>query len=158
LLERQRSDAARLYFDRALRLAPDSARAHAGLGRAYVDQGREAEGLALLATALEIDPQLASARDELVWVLATSRDETIRDLPAAIRRAEAALDPRAPRARLLDALAAAHARSGRPEQALDAARRALRAALASDQHLYAAGLRQRVERYQRELRAAAGPS
>jgi Tfp pilus assembly protein PilF len=146
---RRRWADAQKYFFRALRLDPSLAAAHAGLGISLVAGRREARALHHLARAIELDPQLTAARDELVWVLATSGDETLHDPTTAIARAELASGPnqRAASPRLLDALAAAFASNGRFEEARATALAGRRAARQAGDHLLAAGIDRRIEGY-----------
>jgi Flp pilus assembly protein TadD len=48
-------------LERAVRMTPNNAAAHKALGRAYVENGREAEGYAELVIALLLEPTTIEA-------------------------------------------------------------------------------------------------
>jgi len=77
-------------LERAVRITPNNAAAHKALGRAYVENGRDAEGYAELVIALLIDP------DDVETLTALGRWHLTADQPArsvdALERA-AGIDP-----------------------------------------------------------------
>ncbi|HLL76992.1 MAG TPA: tetratricopeptide repeat protein [Pyrinomonadaceae bacterium] len=109
-------------YREALRLKPDSASAHHGLGRAYVSMGRAGDALEPLRAAARLDPQNAAVRLNLGITLASLRraDEALVEMNEAKR-----LAPRDPRVHneLGNLL---HNSFGRMEEALAAYHEALR--------------------------------
>jgi len=96
---------ARRCFERALRYAPDDARATAGLARALLESGQRTRASALLARAVTLSERNgqpdADALIDLAMVLASD----LKDLPQAIARARqvSASSPRYVEARRLEA-------------------------------------------------------
>ena len=109
-------------YREALRLKPDSAAAHHGLGRAYISMGRVSDALEPLKAAARLDPQNAVVRLNLGITLASLRraDEALAEMNEAKR-----LAPRDPRVHneLGNVL---HNSFGRMEEALAAYQEALR--------------------------------
>ncbi|MEI9951085.1 MAG: tetratricopeptide repeat protein [Pseudomonadota bacterium] len=96
---------ARRCFERALRYAPDDARASAGLARALLESGQRERAATLLARAVSLSERSgqpdADALIDLAMVLASD----LKDLPQAIARARqvSASSPRYVEARRLEA-------------------------------------------------------
>lgn len=96
---------ARRCFERALRYAPDDARATAGLARALLESGQRERAMTLLGRAVSLSERNgqpdADALIDLAMVLATD----LKDLPQAIARARqvSAASPRYVEARRLEA-------------------------------------------------------
>jgi tetratricopeptide (TPR) repeat protein len=96
---------ARRCFERALRYAPDDARATAGLARALLEAGLRERASTLLARAVALSERTgqpdADALIDLAFVLAND----LKDLPQAIARARqvSATSPRLAEARVLEA-------------------------------------------------------
>ncbi|HKO52589.1 MAG TPA: tetratricopeptide repeat protein [Polyangiaceae bacterium] len=96
---------ARRCFERALRYAPDDARATAGLARALLESGQRERATTLLARAVALSERNgqpdADALIDLAMVLASD----LKDLPQAIARARqvSASSPRYVEARRLEA-------------------------------------------------------
>jgi len=105
---------------RATRVAPDAAGAWAVFGDVRHAQGKLPQALDAYARALEIDPDLVDARLARAGILLDSGD---LDAAEADVRSVRERFPLEPRAAFLEAQALA--KRGRPEQALDALRRAL---------------------------------
>ena len=95
---------ARRCFERALRYAPDDARATAGLARALLESGQRERGTTLLARAVSLSERTgqpdADALIDLAMVLASD----LKDLPQAIARTRqvSAASPRYVEARRLE--------------------------------------------------------
>jgi len=113
-------------FQRALALDPRDAQTHNDLAVALAQKRRFAEAVAHFREAIGIDPQFAQAQANLAWLLATSPDAAVRNGAEALKLAAKAVelshgkDPS-----MLDALAAAYAETGRFQEAVETARRAL---------------------------------
>ena len=107
-----------LDYDRAVKLqelraalTPNNAAAHAALGRAYVEQGREEAGYAELVTALLLDPLDAATLTALGQLhLAAGRT------PQALAALQRALALDASSSQALNALGNALIRAGRAEE------------------------------------------
>lgn len=135
-------------LESALREEPDDARLLAELGYVALAEGRHAEAVARTREALRLDPALAFARNNLAWLLATAPDASLRDPEQALRLAEGlvALSD-APPANFVDTLAAAQAATGRLEEAVRTAQRALDAAERERSEELARAIRARLARY-----------
>ena len=134
------SEPAKHHYTLALRHDPNDARAHAGMAVVMIGVRRQVVGLHHATEALRISPGNPRALGELIWVLATSSDETLRDPEEAIRLA---LETPVKTTRILDALAAAYAHAGRPEQATETADAAIEQATREGNHVVAHAIRAR---------------
>ncbi|MCA9512785.1 MAG: hypothetical protein KC560_18900, partial [Myxococcales bacterium] len=146
LLERGRFDGALVELLRAERRGGSDARSNALLGLAYAGQQRHVRALHHLSEALRLGSDDPRVRAELVFLLATSRADDLRDPERALREAAPALEG-APTARLLDGVAAAYAAVGRRADADAAIARAIARAVADDDHVSAHEMEQRRARY-----------
>ncbi len=100
---------------------PQSARAHYHLGQALKRLGRLPEALIQYQQAIEIDPDLPQALNDLAWQLATHPDPNLRDGPRAVRLAQRACRAHGGKSPVfLDTLAAAYAEAGRFDEAVSA--------------------------------------
>jgi len=115
-------------LERALALAPDARTTGYYLSLALARQGKREEAIRRLAEALGAPAGDRAVPLRLVWALATSRDASLRDGRAAATIAEAECPAGERDIDCLDALAAAWAESGRFEEAVAAAREAIRRA------------------------------
>jgi tetratricopeptide (TPR) repeat protein len=139
------------YLDRVAAVVPVSGRAEAAseissIGRKVsVKDARTA--VALYRRALALDPHCRTAGNNLAWILATSADVELRNgqeavvLAAEVVRSDGGGDPLS-----LDTLAAAYARSGRWDDAVATASRAVRSAEEKGTKSVEA-IRARLERY-----------
>jgi tetratricopeptide (TPR) repeat protein len=105
-------------LDRLIREGEASAEVFVFLADRSFTQGRPDEAVAYYREALNRDEDHPAATNNLAWLLATSRDPTVRDPAEAVAHAERAAlrdgsDPRA-----LDTLAAAYAAAGRYDDAV----------------------------------------
>jgi tetratricopeptide (TPR) repeat protein len=144
LAERFLAKPARRHYTLALLHDPENAEAHAGMALVLIGMRREVMGLYHASEALRLAPDSARALGEIVWVLATSREETLRDPEEAIRLA---LNSRDKSSRLLDGLAAAYAQVGRHDQAVATADLAMAAATAERNHQRAVAIQARRAEY-----------
>ncbi|HEY8153599.1 MAG TPA: tetratricopeptide repeat protein [Myxococcota bacterium] len=118
-------------LEQALAGGADTAAVHQALAVVSLAAGRDAEAVAHGRAALERDPRLLSAANNLAWVLATSRDPSLRDPAEAIQLAELAVresEPENPG--FLDTLAVSYAAAGRLADARRTAQRAAELAAA----------------------------
>ncbi|MFZ5586485.1 MAG: M48 family metalloprotease [Thermodesulfobacteriota bacterium] len=127
---------------------PPDARSLLALGVMQFEAGRQAQARDSLTAALGLAPEDPEVANALAWLLATARDEELRDPAWAVELALMAVG-RAPEAHIWDTLAEAYFVAGQPGKAAAAARAAI-----------AAGPRERPEYYRQQLerfeRAAAG--
>lgn len=113
-------DRAIARFERVARLRPDRADSHYNLGLAYQTRGRDEDAVAAYRRALEIEPSAFDSGRKLAWILATSRDPSVRDGQDALRLAEQCLRAGGYRhADCFEAMAAAYAESGDFERAIE---------------------------------------
>jgi tetratricopeptide (TPR) repeat protein len=144
LFRRGQLEEAERHLSAAVRIDPSNADAHDNLGRLLRDGGRTSAAIGHFAEAVRLRPEWAIPHIELAWLLATTRDDSLRDPKRAIAlasRGGALSSPDDPT--VLDVLAAAHAASGDFDRAIAAAQRALSLAPPSA----ADGIRQRLELY-----------
>ncbi len=143
-----RVDEAIPHFEDALRINPGDAKAHNNLATALAQKGRVAEAVTHYQKVLEIDPDHAKARVSLAWLLATSPEDGVRDGPKAVALAERANQlAGGTNPAMLRTLAAARAETGRFEDALQTAQRALDLAAAQGNEELARSLRGEIELY-----------
>ncbi len=116
---------------RALILDPGYPSAHRVLWMALLRSGRRAEAIAALREARHQLPGDANLASKLAWLLATSREPTLRNPAEAVGLARASAVAAPTSAQIADVLAAAYAAHGDFPMAVDEARRAL--VLAEDQ-------------------------
>lgn len=142
-------DEAIALWKSALAIDPNYADARESLGNALILSGQSQQGIAELRQAIRIHPDSVSALKTLAWTLATDSDPLYQNGPEAEQLASRAVqlskgtDPVA-----LDTLAAAQAREGHFDAAIQTADHA--ADLADQQHKadLAAAIRKRVGVYQ----------
>jgi tetratricopeptide (TPR) repeat protein len=119
-------------FAHALEVTDENAIAHAHLGAALAERGRLAETVRHYREAVRIRPGFLTVTNNLAWLLATTRDDALRDPASAVSLAERAVQIRTPPdPAVLDTLAAAYAASGRFDDAVRAAERAVELAVAA---------------------------
>ena len=96
---------ARRCFERALRYAPDDARATAGLARALLEAGLRERATTLLARAVALSERSGQADADALLDLAQVLASDLKDLPQAIARVRqvSAASPRHVEARRLEA-------------------------------------------------------
>ena len=87
-----RFDEAIRYFERALALAPESVQARYYLGNALFLKGNTGEALSEWLKVVRAQPSLVPALNEAAWVLATSRDASLRNGAEAVELAERAVE------------------------------------------------------------------
>jgi len=112
-LERGDLDAGEAHLRRAIALQPRLGDLRTNLGEVLARTGRIEEAMTVWRDALEADPNLALAANNLAWTHATHPDPALRDSGEALRlaRIATALTARAD-PEILDTLAAAQAESG----------------------------------------------
>ena len=150
LLQAGRVSDAEPPLEQALAGGIDSAEIHQALAVTSLSAGREAEAVAHGRAALERNPQLISAANNLAWVLATSADASLRDPAEAIRLAESAVrQSEARNPGYLDTLAVSYAAAGRFGDARRTAQQAAELAAARGDEELARSIRSRAADYRR---------
>jgi tetratricopeptide (TPR) repeat protein len=135
-------------FSHALEVTEQNHIAHAFLGAAHAERGETAETIRHYREAVRIRPDFRTAANNLAWLLATTRDASLRDPALAVSLAESAAAPPAPaNAAVLDTLAAAYAAAGRYGEAARVAEQALLQAEAAGPAALAAQIRERLALY-----------
>jgi arylsulfatase A-like enzyme/Tfp pilus assembly protein PilF len=129
----------------ALDLAPNHAAAHGQLGQLLIKQRQPAAALGHYREALSLKADWQAIINELAWRLATLEDDALRDGAEAVVLAEQACEmTRYKDPGTLDTLAAAYAESGRLDEAIETALRAVVLAEAAGDHSAATIIRQHV--------------
>lgn len=146
--QRGRWPEAAAYYERTVELEPDHGRGYIGLGQALLRTGRRARAAEALREALRLEPQSWISVRTLAWILATSRDDALRDGAEALRLANAlcSSSPR-PKPRQQEVLAAALAEVGRYEEAVQVSEEAARAAERAGEGRLARAIRARAALY-----------
>jgi tetratricopeptide (TPR) repeat protein len=141
-------------YTEQIRLNPRSAVAHNFRARLHVRQGNYPAAVADHARASELDPGNANTHADLAWIWATCPDAAVRDGQKAVTAARKACELTDwKKAHCLDALAAAHAESGRYDEAVQWAEKAVELAHATEKADYLAHL----EAYRQGRPWRAGP-
>jgi tetratricopeptide (TPR) repeat protein len=131
------------------RTVRDAAYTHFALGMAQAMQKKHSEAVASYRKAIEIDPSQPTPYNELAWILATSRDPSVRNGAEAVKAAERACElTEWKRVAFIGTLDTAYAEAGRFEDAIVTAQRVMQ--IGEEQHRgYLAELaKERVKLYQ----------
>ncbi len=121
-------------FRKAAELSPDDPQAHFVYGISSSLNGDAAAALVAFRRMLELDPENPGAMNTVAWILASSRDESIRNADEAITLATKAAERTNYRhPQILDTLATAYAAKGRFDDAVMMIRKALELAEAQTQ-------------------------
>jgi len=133
----------------ALRALPTYENARMSLAGLAMRRGDHAEAARTLREGLTHAPESAVLANGLAWMLAVSKDDSLRDGPEALKWARLACektnlgDPR-----LLDTLAAAYAECGQFAEAIQTMESAIKLAATADPPAAIEGFRFRLELYQ----------
>jgi len=152
LLRESRLDQAVAHLQKELQVNPTSADAHNDLGTAWSQQGQIDRAISEWQKTLELRPDNLNAYCNLVWVLATFPDETIRDGAKAVALGERALqlssedDPR-----IFRLLAAAYAENGQFDKATETAQRGAQLATKQGNQALVNALESNIDLYRRGL-------
>ena len=126
LLEQGTLDRAIDYLEQALELYPEHLNAVYNLGMALWASGRTREAVERYRQALQMKPDWAIAANSMAWILATDRNDQIRNGQEAIRWALVACEGKgAQNPEYLDTLAAAYAEAGQFDNAVQAAQKCI---------------------------------
>ena len=138
------------YFYKALQIDPTYAGAYYNLGKVFVNEGKIEDAILNYRKALSINKEMSQILYHLSWIFSTHEDKKYRNGQEAVKLATqlcAITQNSQPLA--LDALAAAYAETGRFNEAVVTAQKALNLALKEGPANLASGLKKRLEIYQR---------
>ena len=114
------------HLNEALKIDPNNAQAHYNAGITTLRLGRQADAIGHLKKTVQLAPDSLSATVDLVWLLAATPVDSLRDPGLAVRLAERVVSITGRRdANSLDALGAALAANEEFDRAIDAAEAAL---------------------------------
>jgi tetratricopeptide (TPR) repeat protein len=140
------------HYKQALKGNSKYAGAYYNLGKIFTNQGKIEDAILNYQKALQFSPNMTQALYNLSWISATYKDEKFRNGEEAVRLAEKLCkitqynQPLA-----LDALAAAYAETGRFDEAVLTAKKALKLALMYGPQELVLGLKKRLQLYQAGL-------
>jgi tetratricopeptide (TPR) repeat protein len=147
-LESGRIDKARAHFEEALAIEPNFADAHYNLGNLYLQLAAPQEALTHYQRALETKPDDVQALNNEAWILATWPNLSIRDGLKAVALAEHADSLTSRRNQVIAAtLAAAYAETGRYQEAVRTAERAMQLAASEGNQARVLSIREQLETY-----------
>ncbi len=133
----------------ALKLKPNHATALFYLGNALFYTGRSREAVEVFRRFLALNPQSVDILNRLAWVLATTEDSTLRNGAEAVQLATRACElSKFQNSESLNTLAAAYAETGRFDEAVQTAQRAIVVAQAAGQTGFVAAIQALVQDYQ----------
>jgi len=139
---------ARKEFEKTVELQPNHVRGLDALARIARSEGDAAAAIGYFRAMLRAAPGSADARNNLAWMLATSRDEAVRNgaeaLELATQLVREELKPR-----YLDTLAAAQAEMGQFREAVETVRQAVELARDAQDEATAAEIEKRIPLYER---------
>jgi len=135
-------------FQRALDIYPEHLETLYNLGMALWASGDSRAAVKQYQHVLNIKPRWGVPANSLAWILATDRDETIRDGEEAVRWALVACEGEGKNnPEFLDTLGAAFARKGRFKEAEQKAREAMKLAQSAGDKSLSGEIEQRVVLY-----------
>jgi Flp pilus assembly protein TadD len=142
LQEQGKPEEAANHLREAARLEP-SPELRMELGALLHQNGDSAEAITQYRAALESEPELVEALNNLAWLLATSPEKSMRNGTEAVKHAEKACRlTRRKDARALGTLAASYAETGRFTEAVSTAGEAVAVAAAEGNGDFAESIRQ----------------
>jgi len=148
-IRQRRFDPAIAQLTAATESQPSNAQWHSELANAWIGAGKITNAVNEFKKALNLDPNLADACNNLAWIMAASPDPALRDGPAAVRLARRAVElTGASNPYILGAFAAACAEAGDFDHAIGAAQQARELALARSNSALAGSLAAQIQLYQ----------
>ena len=138
------------HLQEGLKFYPNDPLIRSNLGSAYSELGEEEKAFRELERALELAPTNPAYLNNLAWVLATSKNQSIRNGPRAVLLAREALKLTGAMdaARFLYTLAAAYAAEGQFTTAINTAKEAQRLAREQSNRPLEASLGEFILEYQ----------
>ena len=129
-----KSQEARESYQQAVKFRPHDVMMYYKLAQILKEQGRLPEAVAQHRSALEIKPDFVPSLNDLAWILATAKDERVRNPSESVRLAEKVCELTSFRDyNCLDTLAAAYARANQFERAIETAQKAIALARTANQ-------------------------
>lgn len=120
-----------------------------GLGNGFLSRGQFTEAVRCFEQVVQLQPDSVPALGRLAWLLATHREDAVRNGPRAVQLAQRACDlTRGADALSLNTLAAAYAETGRFDLAVTTAQRALAVAQSAGQQQVAVIIEKLIAMYQ----------
>jgi hypothetical protein len=155
LFEQDRFDEALSQFNIALKINPHNRLAHGNMGKVYANMGvvyaqRGQSNLAVkyLTGAARLKPDDPDVLNDLAWVLATTKNDKLRNPSDAVKFAKNACElTKFSQPEHLDTLAAAYAAAGNFPEAIATAEKAVDLALSFRQKELAARIQKQLELY-----------
>ena len=127
-------DEAAAHLAEALRLDPHSVQAHYDLGQVLAQKGKINEAITHFEETLRLTPDWVEPMNNLAWLLAASKETTIRNPDRAVGLAQRACElTNYKKPDLLDTLAVAYAAAGDFHKAIETAEKALALCRPSEQ-------------------------
>ena len=149
LLEQQKFREAVKALNKALEIYPEHINARYNLGLALWSLGKTASAVQEYRNVLSVKPDWATAANSLAWVLATDKNDEIRNGDEAIRWASVACQGEGRKnPEYLDTLAAAYAEAGRFQEAIRTVRESLTIARSSGDSDLAEELEKKLHFYE----------
>jgi tetratricopeptide (TPR) repeat protein len=146
------TDDAIAQYQKAIEIQPDLAGAYFSLGNAYREKKMAGQALNAYEKAIELAPQFVPAQLNLAWMLATWPDATIRNGAKAVALAKHLNDlAQGHDPKILRALAAACAETGKFTEASSTAKQALALALAQSDAALTTALQTDIRDYQAHI-------
>lgn len=155
LFEQGKSDEALFHFNRALQINPHNLLAQGNMGKVYTNIGavyaqRRQSDLAIkyLSEAARLRPDDPDILNNLAWVLATTKDDKLRNPADAAKFATKACElSKYSQPEYLDTLAAAYAAAGNFQEAVTTAEKASALAVSFSQTELAGKIQKQLELY-----------
>ena len=137
------------YLEQALELYPEHLNAVYNLGMALWASGRTSEAVDRYRQTLQMKPDWGVAANSLAWILATDRNDQIRNGQEAVRWALVACEGTgAGNPEYLDTLAAAYAEAGQFDNAVQTAQKCIELSDAGKDSAFREEVGRRLRLYQ----------
>lgn len=137
-------------YEKALEINPGIESARMAMANSFYQLGMLESALATYEYILRHQPKSLSARVQIAKIRSTASDESLRDGKLALHMAEQLIrEGFQDEARVLDALAAAHAEQGEFGKALTSARKALQKATAASDEPFAVMIQTCIDLYKK---------
>jgi tetratricopeptide (TPR) repeat protein len=149
LLSQGKVDQAVAHFEKSLNIQPNSPEVHNNLALALLSQDKVDQAMVHYQEAIRLNPNYPEALDGLARLLATARNQKIRDGATAVQMAERANQLTGyGQPEMLATLAAVYAEAGRFPEAIQASQKALDLAYSANMIELAKDIESRMRLYQ----------
>jgi len=143
------TDKAIEHWKESARLKPDDSSVHNLLATAFYKQGNIKDAVSHWTVALEIKPDWPDVLNNLAWVLAATKDDSIRDSQKALTYAIKACElSDYKKSDILDTLGVVYAAIGNFDEAIKSADNAVKLADEEKNNILADDIRKRLQLYQ----------